>query len=311
MLSRTLSQVQRVITNPKYAAMRFFGRFNVLRPLAVRLHHRKASLELDPSHCSIFPELDTQAIVNALRRDGLCPGLKLPQDVVQEILDFAASSMCYGNRLPTKGFYYSDRTAVLQDHPDILLGSFYNISAQCPAVKRLEEDPQIRAIAAVYLNSQPILQGTHLWWSFAVDAPEQARSNAAQMYHFDLDDYRFIKFFFYLTDVDEEGGPHVIVKGTHNCKKLAHQIKLRRFSDQEMIDEYGADQITVVCGSSGYGFIEDTLCFHKGYPPKSQDRLVIQVEFGLQDYGVQHSYMDTQTIRQIVLPSLSNRYNMI
>ena len=123
--------------------------------------------------------------------------------------------------------------------------------------------------------------------SFAVkNASEQDRSDAAQKYHMDVDDYRFIKFFFYLTDVDENGGPHVVVKGTHKHKKFAHQLKLQRFSDQEMVTEYGADKVDVLCGLAGYGFIEDTLCFHKGYPPLNRDRLVLQVEFGLRDYGI-------------------------
>lgn len=305
MLSKFLSPLQRAINNPEYIIMRILGRFNFLRSLMVRLHHQDFSDLSDRSRESIFPELNTNQIINQIERDGCYIGLELSPDIVGKLLDFASSSICYGNRNPSQGFPYEEKTRVLKENPDFLIGSFYNLDLLCPTVKLIEEDPQIIQIAAHYLHSKPVLQGTSMWWSFATNASEEDRSNAAQMYHMDLDDYRFIKFFFYLTNVTENGGPHVIVKGTHKNKKIAHQLKLRRFSDREIIDSYGEDRVTTLCGSAGYGFIEDTLCFHKGYPPDSQDRLVIQVEFGLRDYGVQHTNIDPAKLKQINLPILN------
>jgi hypothetical protein len=305
MLSKILSPVKRVVSNPGYVIMRMLGRFNSLRSLMVSLHHQDFADLSNPSEKSIFSELNTNEIVKTIKRDGYYKGLELPPALVNELLDFASTDTCYANRNPTKGFSYQDKAKILAEYPNFLLGSFYNINVLCPAVKLIEEDPQILEIAAHYLQSKPILQGTNMWWSFATNASAEERSNAAQMYHMDLDDYRFIKFFFYLTDVDEHGGPHVIVKGTHKNKKFAHQLKMQRFSDQEIIANYGSDKITTLCGSAGYGFIEDTLCFHKGYPPSNQDRLVIQVEFGLRDYGVQHTNIDPSKLKEINLPILS------
>jgi hypothetical protein len=305
LINKILPPLIRVVENPSYAIMRILGRFNIVRALMISLHHQEFNSESAAKTDSIFPELNIAEIVDQIETDGYYLGLQLPQNTVRKIFNFAASSPCYGNRNPSKGFSYQNKEKILADNPDFLLGSFYNVSELCPAVKSIEEDPQLLAIAAHYLNSQPILQGTNVWWSFAVDASEQDRSDAAQMYHFDLDDYRFIKFFFYLTDVDEHGGPHVIVKGTHKSKKFAHQLKLRRFSDREMVSEYGADKVTVLCGTAGYGFIEDTLCFHKGNPPQDRDRLVVQVEFGLRDYGVQHTNIDPQSLKQITASCLT------
>jgi hypothetical protein len=299
MLPKILSRLKIITSNPTYTIMRIFGRFNFIRFLMIKLHHQDFLEVINISKKSMFPELNTDEIVDRLKKDGYVTGLNLPQDIVDNLLDFASSSICFGNRHPEKGFYYEDRTVVLNANPNFLLGSFYNLGSLCPTVKLIEEDPCIIKIAAHYLQSKPILQGTNMWWSFATNASEEERSNAAQMYHMDLDDYRFVKFFFYLTDVDENSGPHVIVKGTHENKKIWHQLKLQRLSDLEIIESYGPENINTICGSAGHGFIEDTLCFHKGYPPQDRDRLVIQVEFGLRDYGLQHSNIDPQSLKQI------------
>jgi Phytanoyl-CoA dioxygenase (PhyH) len=299
MLNRFLSKIRRVISDPGYISMRMLGRFNFLRYLMIWLHYQDFSDVANLERKSIFSELNTDEVVDRLKQDGYYEGLQLPSDLVQDLLEFASSSVCHGNRHPEKGFYYKDKAKILAENPDLLLASFYNLNLSCPTLKIIEEDPQILKIAAHYLQSKPIWQGTIMWWSFAVNASQAGRDYAAQLYHMDLDDYRFIKFFFYLTDVDQNGGPHVIVKGTHNKKRFAHQLKMRRYSDREIIDDYGADNVVTLCGSAGYGFVEDTLCFHKGYPPDSQDRLIVQVEFGLRDYGFQHPNLDPQKLKPI------------
>jgi hypothetical protein len=55
--------------------------------------------------------------------------------------------------------------------------------------------------------------------------------------------------------------------------------------DEEIEGHYPAEDIRVICGKAGTGFAEDTFCFHKGQAPRSQDRLMLQVRFGLRDYG--------------------------
>ena len=33
-------------------------------------------------------------------------------------------------------------------------------------------------------------------------------------YHYDIDGFKFVKIFFYLTEVNENDGPHVFIKNT-------------------------------------------------------------------------------------------------
>jgi hypothetical protein len=300
LLNKIGRKARTIAENPGFHVMRTFGRFNALRPLAMNLLRQPVSDRYDLSQ-SIFPDLDVDAVVAGLRSDGYYRGLKLPQATLSELVDFAHKAPCYGNRNPAMGFTYAEKDQVFQKFPQsIVLGKFFNSAEQCPAVHRVENDPKLLAIAALYLRSLPVHQGSNMWWSFAGEASPEERSKAAQLYHIDLDDYRFVKFFFYLTPVDADHGPHVIVRGTHNAKRLDHQAAIRRFTDEEIAATYGADRVITIYGEAGSGFAEDTLCFHKGEPPVAGDRLVLQIEYGLRDYNLQHDRIDPAKLKRCI-----------
>jgi hypothetical protein len=56
-------------------------------------------------------------------------------------------------------------------------------------------------------------------------------------------------------------------------------------SDAEIESSYGLERQIVSCGRAGSGFAEDIFGFHKGLHPESGDRLIVQVRYGLRDYG--------------------------
>ena len=117
------------------------------------------------------------------------------------------------------------------------------------------------------------------------------------MFHYDLDDYRFLKFFFYLTDVDDKSGPHICVRASHKYKKFSHILLRKRETDREIIDSYGEESLVTICGEAGFGFVEDPLCFHKGLTPTHKDRLLLQIEFATTDYGMQNDYRDISALQ--------------
>ena len=117
----------------------------------------------------------------------------------------------------------------------------------------------------------------------AADRPAGGASAAAQLFHFDLDDFRQLKLFFYLTDVDESAGPHVAVRGTHASKRLGHELMIRRLADDEVARAYGAGSIERFCMPAGGGF-EDTYCLHKGQRPTGSERLLLAFNYGINDF---------------------------
>jgi hypothetical protein len=125
-----------------------------------------------------------------------------------------------------------------------------------------------------------------MWWSFAGPTDGNREKASGQGFHYDIDGYRALAFFFYLTDVGPSNGPHVYIRGSHAKKRLRHLVTMYKGrSDAEIESSYGLERQIVSCGAAGSGFAEDIFGFHKGLHPEIGDRLIVQVRFGLRDYG--------------------------
>ncbi len=291
---------QGITKNPRWFLMRKMGRFSAARSLMSFFHKPPSkSHELLTTEQTVFQDVNINAVVESLENNALYLGINLPENIVQEIFNFAMSTICYGNRKPELSFYYADYEQVQAKHTHpIIVGGYYNTASQCPAIKNLERDPTLLAITAKYLHAEPVHLGTSLWWSFPVSARPAQQAKAAQRFHFDLDDYRFVKFFFYLTDVDEFSGPHICICGSHKKQKFLHQLLRGRSSDKDIVDYYGAENVTTICGKAGFGFAEDTIAFHKGTPPLNKSRLILQIEFATYNYGMQNDLIDTSLLER-------------
>jgi hypothetical protein len=269
--------------------MRKIARFEVLRNLISYFSKGlQKSYEIGEENRSLFQDINVDRVLSSLRADSYCPSINLPPDIVRDIQEFGYSTKCYGNRECELGFYYREKEQVeAKLGQQFRLGSYFSAET-CPAVKKLERDPGLLAIAAKFLGADPIHMATEIWWSFPVAATSFEQLRAAQVFHYDLDDYRFIKFFFYLTDVDLSSGPHILIRGSHKNKKFSHQLLGTRCAskdDREIIDCYGAENVVTLCGPAGFGFVEDSSCFHKGTLPTGKERLLLQIEYAINTYG--------------------------
>ena len=233
---------------------------------------------------SIFKDIQVDEVVKTLKQDGLFLGINLPRDSLQDILDFSSSASYMGNANPRLCFSLSEKE---KEPRSFVSGHHLNPSLLCPAIRKIENDPKLWEIAAQYLETNPVLIESRLKWTFAVGEAVSENMSGLFRFHYDLEDYRFIKFFFYLTDVDELSTPHVCVRGSHNNKKLRHQFSLvRERNDAEIINYYGKENVETVYGKAGSGFVEDFYCFHKGTLPVYKNRLVLEVKFAMNDYGI-------------------------
>ena len=146
-------------------------------------------------------------------------------------------------------------------------------------------------IARAYLNTEPILDLVTMWWSLATKASIQEQSSAAQLYHFDLDRLRFLKFFVYLTDVGDANGPHSYVSGSHKGFKNSSLQRDGRFSDEEIRRFYPSNEVKIT-GKKGTIFVADTAGFHKGTPLEDGERLIFQLEFSNSLFGASYTQWD-------------------
>jgi hypothetical protein len=148
------------------------------------------------------------------------------------------------------------------------------------AIQRLLADRSILAVAQAYLGCDPILDLVAMWWHTAAWA--EANSEAAQLFHFDMDRIKWLKFFFYLTDVDDRSGPHVFVPGSHRRGGIPWRLLRKgysRLTDEEVLAHYGGGGVRRFTGPRGTVIAEDTRGLHKGAPVEEGDRLIFQLEF--------------------------------
>lgn len=144
----------------------------------------------------------------------------------------------------------------------------------CPGLLDLLNAPCILRIASDYLGCQPTLSSVGVRWSFPTGGPA-ART---QTFHRDVDDWRFLKLFVYLTDVDEGSGPHCYVR---TSQASAFGWTAKAYSQAELEDRFGADKLTTVVGPRGTTFIADTLGVHRGTAPVERPRLILQAQYSL------------------------------
>jgi len=213
-------------------------------------------------------EAECQTTVATLHRRGLAPLQPLLQPkAVEEVMAWLQSRPVVG----------PDGSVVpLAALPSGTANAAYPLSTilACPHILDIINNPQVVEVARRYIGCPPTVSGLGLRWSL----PRPARSTDVQAFHRDPDDWRFVKLFIYLTDVDQESGPHVYVAGSHRTRApfLSHLYK-----PEELVHRYGAEALTAVTGPAGTSFIADTYGIHAGLVPEERPRLLLQVQYSV------------------------------
>lgn len=144
----------------------------------------------------------------------------------------------------------------------------------CPTALELAFSDIVRDIASEYFSCTPALGTCNLRKSFI----NNDGAIKHQLFHSDPNSVKFIKFFFYLNDVDMEGGPFSIVRGSVN-RKFIGWLNKYRWSEDEMKKIYGSDSIIYATGELGDVFVANTTAFHRGVPPTSNDRTMLTLNY--------------------------------
>jgi hypothetical protein len=143
-----------------------------------------------------------------------------------------------------------------------------------PYLLELANRPQILDLLHHYFGCRPQISHLSAWWSYPTGAGPQQAEN----FHRDVDDWRFIKLFVYLTDVGAESGPHVYVRSSAEVKRAN---RIRRYSDDEIFEAFGRQPIGTQISGAGTGFLENTFGLHKGLPVETGHRLIFQAVYSL------------------------------
>lgn len=287
-------QVLFKLRKPNWFLMYALSRFSTMRKFMTRFYgstqSKKATNPLYvgiEDRASLFPDLQINTVVEGINKDGFYAGINLPTTTVQDIFKFLETIDYFPDH---DGPAYippdpqTDNTVTPPYHKLYSRGRYPETFLDCPVIQNIIRDPTLLKIAKNYLGAQPIHNGSRLWWSYA-NVPPYDIDHAGQRFHYDVDDFGALRFFFYLTKVDVTCGPHMIVRSSHNRKRLTDKLTLSRFrSDEHLIDFYGKESIVTLEGDAGFGFAEEPQVFHKGAPPTSGDRLILLIRYVMREW---------------------------
>ncbi len=168
--------------------------------------------------------------------------------------------------------------AVLVQHsgaPAIASRTSYSLRTvlQCPHILELANRRDVLQLAADYLGCVPTISGMGIHWSLPSSATDVVNG-----FHRDPDDWRFVKLFVYLTDVDTDSGPHQYVIGSH---RQSGRFLANHYTEADIRRRYGDGGVRTITGSRGTSFMADTWGIHRGVVAHLTPRLNFQVQYSI------------------------------
>lgn len=254
---------------------RGLARVPFMRSLAIALHRRAgAAASLSPTsaprQAGLAIEGDADRHVRQLRQLGYSTGLALTPAFNEHLLtQFRQQSLVEdgtGRRLRyDEGVREGGPAALRWLNPHKTDGGLGSLAA----------DERLVQVAQDYFGAAPLLHSTQIW--LLNKPPASFAASAEYGWHYDIDDFRFLKVFFYLTDPHDTKGAHMLVSGSH-CDYRPHRLLQRRIPDARLREKYRDERILSILGGAGSGFFEDTFLYHRATPPE-RARIMLQVEY--------------------------------
>ncbi|TGN08014.1 phytanoyl-CoA dioxygenase family protein [Leptospira ilyithenensis] len=230
---------------------------------------------------------DVRKIADAIKRDGYFVFKNgITRKVAEYLYDYGINNEASVLPLETNNGPLRKEKINLNDPVTIRYTFSEEDLINDPTIQELMTDNSILSVAQEYLGCMPRADGTNMWWH--TDYSNEPNEEAATMWHFDMDRVKWLKFFFYLTDVTTETGPHCFIKGSHRIKGIPDDLLKKgysRITDEEVEKYYTRDRILEYIAEKGTVIAEDTRGLHKGKPVIKGARLIFQMQFSDHLFG--------------------------
>lgn len=225
--------------------------------LAVNARHKRAPQPPSPQ---------AQTALAALRSEGLAfvpsPLTAEQIDDIMAFLQTAPAAQGAGGKAVT--LQSQGVSSAVYDLPTIVA---------CPHLLQAMNHPDMLQIAEGFLGCKPTLSGAGLRWSFPSD---DAQSIEVQKFHRDAEDWKILRLFIYLTDVDPECGPHQFIRQSH---KTGGRFRLQPYTDEFIDAHFGRDKVETIHGLRGTAFMGNMWGVHRGVPPSGRPRLLFNCTY--------------------------------
>jgi hypothetical protein len=235
----------------------------------------------------------------------------LPADTCARLMEFALNTQAVVRPMDGERRPQSPRVAQYDAQNPLAVRYDYPVASLLSNedVQSLMADASLLALSEMYLESRPRLDVMSMWWH--TNFHGKPDSEAAQFYHFDLDRFKWLKVFVYLTDVGPLDGPHSFIQGSHLPGGIPeHFLKkgYARLTDDEVFAHYGSESEIRFAAPKGTIIVEDTRGLHKGNPVTGNARLILQLQFSNSLFGASYP---KNTIPQKRVEPLSKRMKQI
>jgi ectoine hydroxylase-related dioxygenase (phytanoyl-CoA dioxygenase family) len=282
------------------------GRSNDLLSRGIAAVRPPEPLEAHAGVLGPLDDTDRAAITSALDRDGyyVFPQ-RLPDAVCDRLLELALKTPSVAQNAGPGGT--SDELRVYDRAAPRAVR--YELRSEDlladESVQGLIADWSLLTVAQDYLRTAPVIDIVTMWWHTAFRDTPDAR--AAQFFHFDMDRPRWLKFFFYLTDVGPDNGPHCFIRGSHRTGGISDELLSHgyaRLDDDAVARHYATSDHIRFTGPKGTIIAEDTRGLHKGQHVVHGDRLVFQLELTNTLFG---GYLTPLPLAEVTSPALRER----
>ena len=153
-----------------------------------------------------------------------------------------------------------------------------------------------------YFNTEPFLD--HVSLSISTNFNKEPDGEAAQLYHFDLDKPKWLKFLTYINDVNLDNGPHCFIKKTHKNNAIPFSLRSKgyvRINDQNQKIKNLINNEVKIIGKAGTSIIEDTKGLHKGSIVLSGYRVLLNIQINSSMFGSPFKKMKFNSIDKDLL----------
>ena len=169
---------------------------------------------------------------------------------------------------------------------------------------------EIYDIGRKYFGAEPLLD--HVSLSISTNFNKDPDGEAAQLYHFDLDKPKWLKFLTYVNDVGIENGPHCFIKKSHKNNAIPFNLRSKgyvRIEDHNNnINRLIQDEIKIT-GKAGTSIIEDTKGLHKGLVVKKGYRILLNIQINSSMFGSPYEKVNFKKIDNDLLEKFKVRKN--
>lgn len=178
------------------------------------------------------------------------------------------------------------------------------------AITNLAISDELLAVVTNYLGIFPILYYINIWFTPGKKVIDELQGS--QLFHLDHEDYKQLKVFIYLNDMEMEHGPTQYICA-ENSEEIVSKLNYNTKQQNKNIPDLQLTKYKKIHHSGKKGsivFMDTSNCFHCGGRSK-KDRFLLVFQYLTPFAFVKKSYKDRRMLHLLDSPELSTTFKRL